>query len=874
MNMVSNLALKYPKILFTTVLSLVAVVITLVAVPTLSEKKMPYLQAIHIDTDPENMLAEDEPVRVFHNAMKEKFSLYDMLVVGVINTKHPAGVFNVETLSNIYSLTQYVKEIQWEHEGAQKGVIAAEVISPSTVDNVEQGGLGAVKFEWLMSEPPQSELEALAVAHKAKRIPFLQDTLVSGDQKAIALYIPISSKDVSYDVSQKILNKIAEFNSQEVYHITGLPIAQDQFGVEMFKQMALSAPMAMALIFMLMWLFFRNLGFVVAPMIVAMVSVITTMGLLVITGNTIHIMSSMIPIFIMPIAVLDAVHILSDFFDRYPKTKDCRITIKEVMADLHSPMLFTSLTTAAAFFSLAFTPIPPVQVFGIFIGIGVLLAWILTITLVPAYITLLPEKSLENFGKQHCDVKTTADQTSPSLFDRMLSGIGQFCFRRAKWVIALAVVLIALSLVGIGKIQINDNPVHWFNKAHPIRVADKALNERFAGTYMAYLTLKSNWEPVYTLSDTEIESFDSEIRTFFAEYLGDQHVRTFNKVEIERVIEEILVRQMEAESDSAWAGWGEAMALVGQKLQKEEVFKDPEVLRYIEKLQAHLATNEVVGKSNALPDLVKTVHRELYLGDAKDFRIPDSSGAVAQTLITYQGGHRPQDLWHFVTPDYKETNIWIQLNSGNNKDMQDLIASVEQFFEQENAPIELSHNWFGLTYINVIWQQKMVAGMLESFLGSFVIVLLMMTFLFRSFFWGLLSMVPLTISIAFIYGVIGFIGKDYDMPVAVLSSLSLGLAVDYAIHFLARSRQIYQKHHNWEKALHEIFEEPARAIARNVVVIGMGFTPLLFAPLIPYKTVGVFISAILLLAGLASLFLLPSLITVGKRILFKTTTKE
>ena len=182
----------------------------------------------------------------------------------------------------------------------------------------------------------------------------------------------------------------------------------------------------------------------------------------------------------------------------------------------------------------------------------------------------------------------------------------------------------------------------------------------------------------------------------------------------------------------------------------------------------------------------------------------------------------------------------------------------------------LSHDWFGLTYINVIWQQKMVKGMLGSFLGSFVIVMGLMILLFRSFWWGLLCMVPLSVTIALIYGIIGLIGKDYDMPVAVLSSLSLGLAVDYAIHFLARSRELYKQFGNWRRTIDAVFAEPARAIARNIIVIGCGFLPLLAAPLVPYNTVGVFISAILVTAGAATLLLLPALLTVFEKRLFKS----
>jgi len=134
-------------------------------------------------------------------------------------------------------------------------------------------------------------------------------------------------------------------------------------------------------------------------------------------------------------------------------------------------------------------------------------------------------------------------------------------------------------------------------------------------------------------------------------------------------------------------------------------------------------------------------------------------------------------------------------------------------------------------------------------------------------------MVPLTVTIAMIYGAIGIAGKDYDMPVAVLSSLSLGLAIDYAIHFLSRSRQIYQQKGSWRESVGAVFGEPARAIARNVVVIGVGFLPLIAAPLMPYKTVGMFIAAILLTAGLASLLILPSLVRLLEPYLFPRTKK-
>ncbi|MHC4540905.1 MAG: MMPL family transporter [Planctomycetota bacterium] len=163
----------------------------------------------------------------------------------------------------------------------------------------------------------------------------------------------------------------------------------------------------------------------------------------------------------------------------------------------------------------------------------------------------------------------------------------------------------------------------------------------------------------------------------------------------------------------------------------------------------------------------------------------------------------------------------------------------------------------------------MVWGMLQSFMGSFIIVFIMMAVLFRSPLWGLVCMVPLLITIAVIYGIIGLVGKDYDMPVAVLSALTLGMAVDFAIHFLERARASYAETGSWQESAGVMFGEPARAITRNVLVIAIGFLPLLAAPLIPYKTVGIFLCAIMALSGAVTLLALPAIMKVAENVLFK-----
>ncbi len=837
---------------------------------------------IRVDTDPENMLAGDEPARVFHNKVKRDFALYDMVVLGVVNEKDPNGVFNAESLGKIYELTEFAKsELRWPDKNDPNrmvGVVEAELLAPSTVDYIGQGGPGTVRFEWLMKTPPKDDAEALAIRDKALSNPLLKGTVVSEDGKALCIYLPLTSKDLSHKVYRKLQEKIAGFEGDERYHITGLPVAEDTFGYEMFLQMAVSAPLAMVVIFVLMLIFFRKLILIISPMIIAMVSVLSTMGLLIGLGYPVHIMSSMIPIFLMPIAVVDSVHILSEFFDRYRKERGRRQTVTEVMGHLFTPMLYTSLTSAAGFASLALTPIPPVQVFGIFVAVGIMIAWVFTVTFVPAYVMLLKEKWLENFGA------LATHEEKQTLLGRILSRMGRFTYGGAKPIMAVIGLAAAVAAYGITRININDNPIKWFARSHPIRVADEVLNEHFGGTYMAYLVLEDGRGEAV---DVEyVDGLRQDLLAKLAE-LGREYPSAeediasaerilLGKAKKARTRRELLAEvvgaineKIDAAAEESVDAWYGVADFFERRLEQTKLFEQPEMLRYVSDLQAHLKQTGLVGKSNSYSDIIKKVYQELLGGGEEHFRIPQTSRAVAQCRVQFESSHRPGDLWHFVAKDFSRANIWFQLTSGDNKDMEKVTRAVRDFLEANPAPVPVRYNWAGLTYINVVWQDKMVWGMLQSFMGSFIIVFIMMAILFRSALWGVVCMVPLSVTILMIYGMIGLAGKDYDMPVAVLSALTLGMAVDFAIHFLERARASHGVTGSWRASSAEMFGGPGRAISRNVLVIAIGFLPLLAAPLVPYKTVGIFVCAIMALSGTVTLVVLPAILRLGEKWLFK-----
>ncbi|MCG7534601.1 efflux RND transporter permease subunit [Pseudoalteromonas sp. OOF1S-7] len=845
MNKLIDFAINYPKRIF---LLMGLIIFGIAATGT----------NLVIDTDPENMLPEDNYARVMHNTVKKEFDIHDVIVVGVVNKTHQNGIYNPETLKKIEHLTRNIEKIE--------GVVRKDVMSLSTSDNVTQGANKELVFKWLMKTAPVTNDDVAALKRYVDRLPLARNTIVSGDDKAAGIFVPIVAKKESYRISQEIQAIIEELSGgNEEFYFTGIPVAQDTFGVEMFEEMAVAVPVTSVLLVLAMFIFFRNITLVSGPVLMAHGVVIATMSLLVATGNTVAIMSSLIPIFLIPITIVDSVHIISEFSDRYDPQKKVKEVIGKVVKELFRPMLFTSLTSAVGFASLVFTPIPPIQVFGIFVAFGIMLAFIFSVTFIPAFIVNMKEESLQKMVQ-----KRREQGNKVGIIGGVSRNIGNLSAGMPKFLLVTILALVGISVVGIQKIQVNDNPVHQFGPEHKIRIADRVLNEHFSGTYNAFMVLR---KPVS--KDVEQAYLTSASNIAQSAQIGSQWQQVLDQAKNEdgQLYAANLLPLIENQLDTANGtaqGWERILDLTETYVIETSYFKDPELLKYVENLQAGLMESGLIGKINSLPDLVKTVNRELNSGAQQDFKLPATAQGVAQTLVSFQSSHRPYDLWHMVTQDYQSTMLWLQLKSGENKDMEQVLAYVDEYLIKHPLPQGVVVDWGGLAYLNVVWQNAMVDGMLDSLKTAYVVVFLMMVFLFRSLKFGILAMLPLTITIVLIYGLVGLTGRNYDAPVAILSSLILGLTVDFAIHFIDRVREYKERTGSWVLALQNMFEEPSRAIIRNALVICLGFAPLFTSVLTPYQTVGLFLSSIMLLSCLVTLVFVPVVI----RLFFKSKEAE
>lgn len=299
---------------------------------------------------------------------------------------------------------------------------------------------------------------------------------------------------------------------------------------------------------------------------------------------------------------------------------------------------------------------------------------------------------------------------------------------------------------------------------------------------------------------------------------------------------------------------------------KPDGVKDPAVLKAMEALQKDLAQQQLVGTSLSVADYLKRINRVLTTNEPGAEVLPPDAETAGQYLMAFSMGARPSDLNRVVDYESQRANVLLQLRSGDAQLMQRLEDRVQTVVREQRMPFTVQAA--GPAHFNLVWNQEVLKDMILGFAIALAVVFGVLAADFRSLKWALVAYVPLLLTVLLIFGVLGWIGKAIDMPVAVLSCLSLGMAVDFAIHFVTRYRQRAEEvggglplqPEQREQVLQWVIQWPGKGVVRNALMFAVAFAVMLAAPLTPYVTVGAFIVSMMSVSALASLTLLPALI--------------
>ena len=287
--------------------------------------------------------------------------------------------------------------------------------------------------------------------------------------------------------------------------------------------------------------------------------------------------------------------------------------------------------------------------------------------------------------------------------------------------------------------------------------------------------------------------------------------------------------------------------------------KDPRIMKKIDKLERDLGKYPEVGNTSSIARVIRQMSRALNdKGEEWYDRIPDTRPAVAQYLELYSMSGDPEDFEKMVDFPYENAMVTARLNTSSTQKLNKVIDKIKRRTSNDKDIKMIG----GFGYILSEIAHKIVDGQFFSLgLAIFVVGILLMI-LFRSVVAGLISAIPLALSVMALFGLMGFFSIELNIVTALLSSIMIGVGVDYTIHFLWRFREERRRGLNAQQAAQRTLTTTGRGIVFNALSVVVGFVVLLTSSFMPVRFYGFLIVVSIFSCLIAALILIPSLCIV------------
>ena len=273
----------------------------------------------------------------------------------------------------------------------------------------------------------------------------------------------------------------------------------------------------------------------------------------------------------------------------------------------------------------------------------------------------------------------------------------------------------------------------------------------------------------------------------------------------------------------------------------ENILKDPIVLEMIDKLQNEVEQLEIVGNSFSLADYLKRMNKVLHADDPAYDTIPASSDLIAQFLLLYEMSGDPDNLWKVVDYKYKKANLTFQLKSDNSKAINSAIAIIKKHvpgFHEKDVAIKYA----GSGYKALVFTDLILEGQIISLIMSLVIVIVLLALMFKNISLGFIGAIPIIITAIISFGLMGLFNIPLNTTTALVSSIAIGIGIDYAVHFIERYKINALETGDKDLTIRMTMHHSGRAIIFNAIVVIAGFLVLLASVFPPNRFLGALVS--------------------------------
>ena len=693
---------------------------------------------IVVDDDMLAMLPNNMSSKLSWDAVQDEFGSTESIFIAFGNKDKT--IFNKSSFSDLWKLTN---ELESQPE-------IKKVTSLSNLPKIEN----VDDFLEVHSLQPSKELDTIQI-NEIKKYVYNNQSIrarsISKDGDYFNIMVqPNDSiahnvvRDIIVEIGDSLLSKNYEIHYGGTAYITGSVPGMIKNDISKLLGVGL---VLMSLILLVNIRDLFAVGMIFSVIIQSLIVMAGLMGWVVyLTGSEnfyFTIINSSMPIILLTIANSDGVHVVTKFFKEMRGSGNTKKSIAKSIDTLFAPIFLTSITTISAFLSLYFAPINQLMGYGICLSAGILYAFILSLTFLPAALSIKKWNLNSNAISQNGHL------------ENIIAKFGKLVISKPKLILVVGSIIMFVGTAGLSALKVDVNIANFFKEGTDFRNSIDFIDQEMTGT------------------------MDVRIRV-------------------------------------------------------EALVKDPKTLNEIQDMQKLLNSNPKVTTSYSIVDVVKQMHR-IFMDDNPEFEIvPKDEKKVSNLLMMYSISGDQDDLNTIVDYNYKVGLITALSRVMSTEEIIQFVKKIEDQVYSFKHISNTSITGMAIVIRDLIY--LVIESSIISIFSSIILICLITSMFFKNFSWGFFSIVPLVAAVLINFGFMGIAGIHLSHVTALLSSVIIGVGVDFSIHYIYQYRRLIKdKFRNGisNKVINEVGYPIVLDAASN-----MSFGALLFSTFIPVQYVG------------------------------------
>ena len=719
----------------------------------------------------------------------------------------------------------------------------------------------AASRAWAAERVPASMEEYEQTAQRIARHELYRGMLLSGDGSAAAAHFrfnmeylhPSSRRGFLAEFEKVVEEEQTALAGRARLHLFGLPVVTEEYTRLSGRDIATTMPLSMGVMALLLLLFLRSVSGVLLPLIVVAVATVWSIGIMQLTDEPINIINHIVPVMVLVLGVSDAVHLVLRFNEGRARGLSRKEAAREMAAAMTGACFLTNFTNGIGFASLATATIATVASFGVYTGIACMLTYVANISLLPAVLSFA--------GPPARPIKASL------LLDRLLEDLARFLIRN-KWklfisgiVVNVASVAVGAWLIGVDSLLLEEVPpanrVYQATKAVETRLTPVISHDVFIeGRTLAGVTCRSD-------TDCGREGWlcrrEDRVKAALAPYRD-----AYSKLGVREGLQ--LIERLD---ETLRTGQDPTVGTcVGD-------VRSPKLLKALDAVSARLLgspdTNVHVRRTDTLAAVVRQMHKAMKKGDPAADTVPDGVEAVSQVLMPLESG-APDMVERYATLDYTSTRLSLSLLDHGSTAWDVVQPALQESLDaQVAADPDLSERFSYVLTGTMTYVEKalafIISDLLSSVITAFFPIFIIIGLLFRSTRVAILTILPNTLPLGTTLAFMALAGINLRVSTLIIFSVSLGIAVNDTIHFVARYREEIRAGRSQDDAIITTMVHTGRGMMVATTILCAGFLVNLVSEFVALAQFGYLASFTMLAALLGDVFLTaPCILILGEKV--------